>query len=591
VNEVLELTSLKISVSKLFEASAPWGLFSYFLTRFFSLAVAQFLTGLAIILLSLILPEATSRILGTYIPSLDFPMAAACLAVAVVTAVLLHSIQLIQSRLVSSASESVGCVLQRSYLRRCLALPMQWHLINGPAAANRSFFYDISILSELVSSLISSVVFPIIQILLVLGVLFIINPVVAAISMFPISMMAIISWRSFNFVGPAAADQIKEANKLGKVFFDFVSCVRLVKAFCIESAVAKDIRPRIEKASTTVRRLYNLNSFFSILSNLSVALGGLFVLGIGLYLIMQQGLDLADLLRFVFFSALLYQPFERLSSFMQNYYQSKESWDNIRANLLKTGSRIPRKGLRARFPGSTNMMAKNISFAYNGRLVINSVSLSVEEGEMIGIMGRSGSGKTTLLSILSGYLTPTCGSVTIGNVDLEYLSRPEIFRNILYAGQEAMLFNRSIRFNLQMARPSASEGTMWDALEKVDMHDTVSIFPEKLDHIVGDHGTMLSGGERQRLLMAMVWLRNPKILLLDEINAALDPITERLLRESLQKLMTGRTTIVVSHRLETLVPANRIYVMEKGSVQAVGKHSNLLETCDLYRQLWKARLP
>ena len=136
-------------------------------------------------------------------------------------------------------------------------------------------------MSELVSSLISSVVFPIIQILLVLGVLFIINPVVAAISMFPISMMAIISWRSFNFVGPAAADQIKEANKLGKVFFDFVSCVRLVKAFCIESAVAKDIRPRIEKASTTVRRLYNLNSFFSILSNLSVALGGLFVLGIG----------------------------------------------------------------------------------------------------------------------------------------------------------------------------------------------------------------------------------------------------------------------------------------------------------------------
>ena len=130
---------------------------------------------------------------------------------------------------------------------------------------------------------------------------------------------------------------------------------------------------------------------------------------------------------------------------------------------------------------------------------------------------------------------------------------------------------------------------MWEVLDHAGLREAVASFPERLDHIVGDHGGMLSGGERQRLLIAMAWLRNPRILLLDEITAALDAITDRQIRASIGRLMEGRTTIIVSHRLENLVRADKIYVLEGGQILAEGSHPSLLSSCSLYQQLWEAR--
>ena len=535
------------------------------------------------------MPEASSRILGIYIPAKDYSGAVKLLALAFGAVALLQCFQLLQQRLASAVSSRLTCILQRYTLRRCLALPMQWHLLHGPAAANRSFFYDISNLTSLASNVIGMAIFPFVQITLVLGVMLYLNHTLALISLMPLCIMAIISWISIRNLPPAAASEIREANMLGRVFFDFVSCVRLVKALCIEPAAARDARPQIESASTATHKLSNLNALFSSMTSLTVSVGGLLVLGAGLALLAQHQLSLTDLLRFIFFAALLYQPFERLSHFGQIYLQANESWRNMRSNLSGARTERPGRRTKTRFPRCGDIVAENLCFAHDSRPILKSVNLVASEGEVVGIVGRSGGGKTTLLSILSGYLEPDQGSVRVGKEDLKDLSRQALREHVFYAGQEAMLFNRSIRFNLRMARVSASESMMWEALENAGMRDAVASFPQQLDHTVGDHGTMLSGGERQRLLVAMAWLRNPRVLLLDEITAALDAITDQQVRGCIRRLMKSRTTIIVSHRLENIAAADRIYVLERGEVLDKGSHASLLSDCSLYQQLWEAR--
>lgn len=551
--------------------------------------MAQAAIGAVITVLSFAVPEASSRILGIYIPAKDYSEAVKWLALALGAVALLQCFQLLQQRLASAVSRRLTCILQRYTLRRCLALPMQWHLIHGAEAANRSFFYDISNLCSMASNVIGMALFPLVQIALVFSVMLYLNHTLALVSLVPLCMMAIISWISMRNLPPAAASQIREANVLGRVFFDFVSCVRLVKALCIEPTAARDAKPQIESASNANRKLANLNALFSSITSLTVSVGGLFVLGAGLALLAQHQLSLADLLRFIFFAALLYQPFERLSHFGQIYLQANESWRNMRSNLSGSRTQKHRLTKKTRFLRGGDIVAENLCFAYNGRPILKAVNLVASEGEVVGIVGRSGGGKTTLLSILSGYLEPDEGSVRIGKEDLKDLSRQALREQVFYAGQEAMLFNRSIRFNLRMARVSASEPLMWEALENAGMREAVASFPKQLDQIVGDHGTMLSGGERQRLLVAMAWLRNPRILLLDEITATLDAITDQQVRECIRRLMAGRTTIIVSHRLENVATANRIIVLERGEALDEGTHAALLSNCSLYQQLWQAR--
>jgi ABC-type bacteriocin/lantibiotic exporter with double-glycine peptidase domain len=580
---------LRNSFSTIFAAQSPHRLIGYFLRKFSGLAFAQAATGAVITLLSFAVPEASSRILGIYIPAKDYSGAVKLLALALGAVALLQCFQLLQQRLASAVSSRLTCILQRYTLRRCLALPMQWHLLHGPAAANRSFFYDISNLTSLASNVIGMAIFPFVQITLVLGVMLYLNHILALISLMPLCIMATISWISIRKLPSAAASEIREANMLGRVFFDFVSCVRLVKALCIEPAAARDARPQIESASNANRELANLNALFGSMTSLTVSIGGLLVMGAGLALLAKQLLSLTDLLRFIFFAALLYQPFERLSHFGQIYLQANESWRNMRSNLSGARTEKSERRTKTRFLRCGDIVAENLCFAYDGHPILKSVNLVASEGEVVGIVGRSGGGKTTLLSILSGYLEPDEGSVRIGKEYLKDLSRQALREQVFYAGQEAMLFNRSIRFNLLMARARASESMMWEALENAGMREAVASFPNQLDHTVGDHGTMLSGGERQRLLVAMAWLRNPRVLLLDEITAALDAITDQQVRECIRRLMTGRTTIIVSHRLENLAAANRIYVLESGEVLDEGTHAALLSECSLYQQLWEAR--
>lgn len=562
----------------------------YFLRKFWGLGLLQIVIGAFIVLLGFAMPEASSRIIGTHLPSRDFTAAGFWLVVGVGGAILLQMMIWLRERYMWMNGSRITQVLQRYAFRRYLELPMRYHLSRGPGSATQSFFFDTSNISSLTAQVICGAVLSAIQVICVLAVMISLNLTLALTSLLPLVLMGVLSFISFKILPTAAANQIAESRALGKSFHDFISRIRLVKALCVKTKVANDLKHQIASSNYSSARLNILNSMFGSLSGLLVSMGGSLILGVGIILIYKQMLDLTDLLRFVFYTSLLYTPFDSISRFGQSYMQANESWKNMKSNLCgEIDEKNARPAILRNIGSPADIVADRITFSYNGKSVLNSVSITVGEGETVGVVGRSGGGKSTLLSILSGYLEPDNGRICYGGVDMKKLRRTELRRDIFYAGQDAMLFNRTIRFNLLMACSNASETKMWEALERAGMRKTVESFPDRLDYIVGEHGSFLSGGERQRLFVALAWLRNPRVLLLDEITAALDAITDRHVRETIINLMAGRTTVIVSHRLENLVSTDRNYVIHEGNVVANDSHSGLIEKCPYYRELWNAR--
>jgi ATP-binding cassette subfamily B protein len=223
-----------------------------------------------------------------------------------------------------------------------------------------------------------------------------------------------------------------------------------------------------------------------------------------------------------------------------------------------------------------------VGFAYGMRSVLKNVSLSIAPGEMIGFVGPSGSGKTTLVNLVCRFYDVCAGSVMIDGIDVRELSLAAYRKNIGIVLQEPFLFYGTIAENIAYGRPEASREEIIDAARAACAHDFIIRLPDAYDTLVGERGQLLSGGERQRISIARAILINPVILILDEATSSVDVETEKEIQQAVENLVQGRTTLAVAHRLSTLKRADRIVVLEEGSITGVGRHEELLSTSATY---------
>jgi len=233
----------------------------------------------------------------------------------------------------------------------------------------------------------------------------------------------------------------------------------------------------------------------------------------------------------------------------------------------------------------------NISFSYPSRpdyAVLKSVDFKVEAGQTVALVGSSGSGKTTIASLILRFYDPTSGSVMIDGIDNKSISLTELRKQIALVPQDVILFAGSIRDNIAYGKPNATDSEIEEAARKANAFDFVCSFPDKFNTLVGERGIQLSGGQRQRIAIARAVLKDPSILILDEATSSLDSESERLVQEALDKLMVGRTSIVIAHRLSTIKKADKIVVLQNGTVQESGTHQELiLNDQGLYYKLSK----
>ena len=229
-------------------------------------------------------------------------------------------------------------------------------------------------------------------------------------------------------------------------------------------------------------------------------------------------------------------------------------------------------------------------FGGNQVQALKNINFSVEEGEYVAIMGESGSGKSTIAKLMAGFWDATGGTVSFGGQDIQNIPFDQLMGEISYVAQDNFLFDRSIRENIRMGRPSATDAEVEQAAKQSGCDAFIRKLDNGYDTVVGSAGSHLSGGERQRIAIARAMLKNAPVVILDEATAYIDPENEALVQKAISTLTVGKTLIVIAHRLSTIVGADNIVVVKDGTVHAQGTHAKLLETCPLYRDMWQAHI-
>lgn len=231
---------------------------------------------------------------------------------------------------------------------------------------------------------------------------------------------------------------------------------------------------------------------------------------------------------------------------------------------------------------------RDVHFAYKDVQVLNGVSLDIKAGMRTALVGPSGSGKSTIAKLIASYWDVSSGRITIGGIDVKTLPPEQVMDLIGYGSQDNFLFNVSVRENIRMGRPEATDEDVEAVAKAAGCHDFIMSLTHGYDTIVGGAGGHLSGGERQRVAIARAMMKNAPIVILDEATSYTDPENEAILQESIGRLTRGKTLIVIAHRLSTITEADQIAVVDDGRIVAVGKHAELVQRCPLYAQMWAA---
>lgn len=238
-----------------------------------------------------------------------------------------------------------------------------------------------------------------------------------------------------------------------------------------------------------------------------------------------------------------------------------------------------------------NIDLQNVKFGYEEeKEILHGISLNIKEGTTVAFVGPSGSGKSTLAKLIAGYWDITEGNINIGGYNLNEIPLKQLYSLTAFVSQDNFLFNESIRENIRMGNPSASDKEVEDIAKKSGCHDFIMKMEHGYDTVVGSSGSHVSGGERQRISIARAMLKNAPIVILDEATSYIDPENEVIIKQALSKLIKDKTVIIIAHRLSTITDAEQIFLIENGKLISYGKHDELLKGCELYRNMWNAHI-
>ena len=374
-----------------------------------------------------------------------------------------------------------------------------------------------------------------------------------------------------------------------KVLADTIPGIRVVKAFAQENREVERFQERNDQVLYANDRVNRLWAAFAPIITLLTDIGLLIIYGFGAYQIYRGGLSVGDLSVFLMWVSRLYLRLDDMSRLLANAQRTAAATHRIFEIL----DRVPSvaEPLAPVHPGRVQgrIDLEKVTFSYGSRQVIHDVNLSIQPGEMIGLVGPSGAGKSTLVNLVCRFYDVASGSILVDGVDIREFPISEYRSNIGIVLQEPFLFFGSIAENIAYGRPDATREQVVAAARAAKAHDFILKLTDGYDSLVGERGQSLSGGERQRISIARALLTDPRILILDEATSAVDTETEREIQEALDVLVQGRTTIAIAHRISTLRKANRIIVLERGRVTEVGNHDDLLAKQGTYFRLNQAQ--
>ena len=368
---------------------------------------------------------------------------------------------------------------------------------------------------------------------------------------------------------------------------DVLGEVRLVKSSNGEEHELAKGNRRIDNLYHVGRKEALINSVTQPITNMLMMIMFLGILGYGAIRVMNGAMTMGALVSFLMYLFQIISPVVVISQLFNNMAKTSGATERIQQILTEPEEFVADKAEKD--IASAPLKFENVDFAYEeGKPVLRDVSFETKPNAVVAFAGPSGGGKSTIFSLIERFYQPTGGEILIGEENIENVDLAKWREQIGLVSQDAAVMPGTIRDNLTYGlRREASDEELWDALRMAYADGFVSEMEDQLETEIGERGIKLSGGQRQRIAIARAFLRDPKILMLDEATASLDAESEAMVQKALGDLMQGRTTLVIAHRLSTIVDADKIYFIENGTVSGAGTHQELLKTTPLYAQYVK----